>query len=46
MAREPPHVTHGHEQLGGSLPEGVGALGGAGQRGKTQDNYNSIMNKI
>ena len=29
----------------GGLPEGV-VLGGEGQRGKNQDNYNSIINTI
>ena len=46
VAKEFIHMTHGHEQLWGDcLREWRSPVGG-GQRGKNQDNCNSIINKI
>ena len=45
MAKEPIGMTHEHELRGG-LPEGVGVLGGGEQRGKNQDNCNSIISEL
>ena len=39
-------VTHGHEQWCGDCLREWQVLGGEGQRGKNQDNYNSIISKI
>ena len=38
-------MTCGYEQVGG-LPKGVRAAQWREQRGRNQDNYNSIINKI
>ena len=45
-ATEPTRVTHGREQRWGDCLREQGVLGGGGQKGGNQDNYNSIINKI
>ena len=44
-AKELIRMTHGHELKGGLL-KGMGATGQREAKGKSQDKYNSIMNKI
>ena len=39
-------MTHGHELRWGELQEGRWVPGGGGEREKTWDNCNSIINKI
>ena len=46
VAKELIHMLHGHGQWWGKLPEGVGGTEWREQRGKNQDNCNSIINKI
>ena len=46
VAKELTHMTHGHEQWCGDCLRNLEMLGGGGQRGKNQDNCNSIINKI
>ena len=46
VAKELPHMTDGHEQWCGDCLREWGMLGGGGQRGKNQDNCNSMINKI
>ena len=45
-AKELKHVTRRHEQWCGDGLRERGLLGGGGQRGKNQDNCNSIINKM
>ena len=46
VAKELIPMTHGHEQWCGDCLRGWMVLGGGGQKGKNQDNCNSIINKI
>ena len=46
VAKEPLHMTHGHETWCGDCLREWRVLGGVGQRGKIWDNCNSIINKI
>ena len=39
-------MTHGHELKEGRDVGGKGCAGRRGKRGKWEDNYNSIINKI
>ena len=46
VAKEPIHMTHGHEQWCGDGLRERRVLGGGGQRRRNQDNCNSIIHKI
>ena len=46
VAKELIHMTHGHEQGWGDCLKEWRVLGRKDQRGKRQDNCNSIINKI
>ena len=46
VAKEPIHMTHGHEQWCGECLREWGVLGGMGKRGGNWNNFNSIINKI